>query len=93
VKLLFRDSYALGDRFEKHLFGIYEGFIGDIEEIVADASRRGIIADYPPRMVAFSVAALVGQIAHRRVVTDDGLSAAVVADFVVSLLLNGLLPR
>jgi AcrR family transcriptional regulator len=93
VKLLFRDSYALGDRFEKHLFGIYEGFIGDIEEIVADAARRGIIADYPPRMVAVSVGALVGQIAHRRVVTDDGLSAAVVADFVVSLLLNGLLPR
>ena len=24
MKLLFRDSYALGDRFEKHLFGIYE---------------------------------------------------------------------
>ena len=93
VKLLFRDSYALGDRFEKHLFGIYEGFIGDIEEIVADAARRGIIADYPPRMVAVSVGALVGQIAHRRVVTDDGLSAAVVADFVVSLLLHGLLPR
>ena len=93
VKLLFRDSYALGDRFEKHLFGIYEGFIGDIEEIVTDARKRGIVADYPPRMVAFSVAALVGQIAHRRVVTDDGLSAAVVADFVVSLLLNGLLPR
>jgi AcrR family transcriptional regulator len=93
VKLLFRDSHALGDRFEKHLFGIYEGFIGDIEEIVADAASRGIIADYPPRMVAVSVGALVGQIAHRRVVTDDGLSAAVVADFVVSLLLNGLLPR
>ncbi len=93
VKLLFRDSYSLGDRFEKHLFGIYEGFIGDIEQIVADAAERGIVADYPPRMVAFSVAALVGQIAHRRVVTDDGLPAAVVADFVVSLLLNGLLPR
>lgn len=93
VKLLFRDSYALGDRFEKHLFGIYEGFIGDIEEIVASAAQRGIVVDYPPRMVAFSVAALVGQIAHRRIVTDDGLPAAVVADFVVSLLLNGLLPR
>jgi AcrR family transcriptional regulator len=93
VKLLFRDSYALGDRFEKHLFGIYEGFIGDIEEIVASAAQRGVIVDYPPRMVAFSVAALVGQIAHRRIVTDDGLPAAVVADFVVSLLLNGLLPR
>ena len=93
VKLLFRDSYSLGDRFEKHLFGIYEGFIGDIEQIVADAERRGIVVDHPPRLVAVSVAALIGQIAHRRVVTDDGLPAAVVADFVVSLLLNGLLPR
>ncbi len=93
VKLLFRDSYALGDRFEKHLFGIFEAFISDIEKIVADAQRRGLIVDAPPRMVACSVAALVGQIAHRRLVTDDGLSAEVAADFVVSLLLNGLLPR
>lgn len=93
VKLLFRDSYALGDRFEKHLFGIYEGFISDIEAIVAESERRGLVVGYPPRLVAVSVGALVGQIAHRRVVTDDGLSASVVADFVVSLLLNGLLPR
>jgi AcrR family transcriptional regulator len=93
VKLLFRDSYALGDRFEKQLFGISEAFISDIEKIVEDAQRRGLIIDAPARMVASSVAALVGQIAHRRLVTDDGLPAAVAADFVVSLLLNGLLPR
>ncbi len=93
VKLLFRDSYALGDRFEKHLFGIYEGFVTDIEQIIDDAQTRGLVVDMPPRMVAFAVAALVGQIAHRRLVTDDGLPAGVVADFVVSLLLNGLLPR
>jgi len=93
VKLLFRDSYALGDRFEKHLFGIFERFIDDIEAIVRDAQERGMVVEAPPRMIAFSVAALVGQIAHRRVVTDDGLPAGVVADFVVSLLLNGLLPR
>jgi AcrR family transcriptional regulator len=93
VKLLFRDSYALGDRFEKHLFGIYEEFVTDIEGIIDDAQHRGLIIEAPPRMVAYSVAALVGQIAHRRLVTDDGLSAAVSADFVVSLLLNGLLPR
>ncbi len=93
VKLLFRDSYALGDRFEQHLFGIFEAFIGDIEAIVADAQERGLIIEAPPRMVACSVAALVGQIAHRRLVTDDGLSAEVAADFVVSLLLNGLRPR
>jgi AcrR family transcriptional regulator len=93
VKLLFRDSYALGDRFERHLFGIFELFIGDIEVIVEDAQRRGLIVEAPPRLVACSVAALVGQIAHRRLVTDDGLSAEVAADFVVTLLLNGLLPR
>ena len=93
VKLLFRDSYALGDRFEKHLFGIFEGFISDVEAIVTDAEKRGVVVGYPPRLVAVSVGALVGQIAHRRVVTDDGMPAAVVADFVVSLLLNGLLPR
>jgi AcrR family transcriptional regulator len=93
VKLLFRDSYALGDRFEQHLFGIFEAFISDIEKIVEDAQRRELIIEAPPRMVASSVAALVGQIAHRRLVTDDGLSAEVAADFVVSLLLNGLLPR
>jgi AcrR family transcriptional regulator len=93
VKLLFRDSYALGDRFEKHLFGIFERFITDIEQIIEDAQRRGLIVEAPARMVAYCVAALVGQIAHRRLVTDDGLSASVAADFVVSLLLNGLLPR
>lgn len=93
ARLLFRDSYALGDRFEKHLFGIYEGFIGDIEVLVDAAVSAGLINDFPPRMVAFSVAALIGQIAQRRIVTDDGLDAGVVADFVVSLLLNGLLPR
>lgn len=93
VKLLFRDSYSLGDRFEKHLFGIYESFITDIEVIVTDAQQKGLVIDVPARMVAFSVAALVGQIAHRRLVTDDGLDAGIVADFTVSLLLNGLLPR
>lgn len=93
VKLLFRDSYSLGDRFEKHLFGIYEAFVSDIEKIVADAQAKGLVVDMPARVVAFAVAALIGQIAHRRIVTDDGLPAQVVADFLVSLLLNGLLPR
>ncbi len=93
VKLLFRDSYALGDRFEKHLFGIYETFVGDIERMILNGQQAGYIAEYPARMVSFSVAALIGQIAHRRLITDDGLEAAVVADFVVSLLMNGLMPR
>ena len=93
VKLLFRDAYALGGRFEKHLFGIYERFIGDIEAMIAAGQQAGMIVQAPPRMVAFSLAALIGQIAHRRLTTDDGLDAGVVADFVVALVLEGLLPR
>ena len=93
VKLLFRDSYALGGRFERHLGGIYERFIGDLEAVLRDAQKRGEIVVVPPRVAAFSIAALVGQLAHRRLTTDDGLDAGVVADFVVRLVLDGLRPR
>lgn len=93
VTLLFRDSLVLGDRFDRHLAGIYEGFITDIEKSISSAQAAGHVIDAPPRMIAFSVAALIGQLALRRLATDDGLSAEVVADFVVSLLLDGLRPR
>jgi AcrR family transcriptional regulator len=93
VKLLFRDAYALGDRFEKHLGGIYERFVGDIESIVVAAQQHGEVVVAPPRMIAYTLAALIGQLAHRRLSTDDGVTAAEVADFVVMLVLNGLRPR
>jgi AcrR family transcriptional regulator len=93
VRLLFRDAHSLGGRFERHLGGIYERFIDDIEASIVMAQQRGDIVDAPPRMIAFSVAALIGQIALRRLTTDDGLDAPVVAEFVVSLVLDGLRPR
>ena len=93
VSLFFRDANSLGGRFERHLGGIYERFIDDIEASIVSAQRRGDIVDAPPRMIAFSVAALIGQIALRRLTTDDGLDAGVVAEFVVSLVLDGLRPR
>jgi hypothetical protein len=93
VKLLFRDAYALGDRFEKHLGGIYERFIDDIETFIVAAQERGEVVSAPPRMVAYTLAALMGQLAHRRLTTDDDVTAAQVADFVVSLVLDGLRPR
>ncbi len=93
VKLLFRDAYALGDRFEKHLGGIYERFIDDIETFVVASQESGQVVPAPPRMVAYTLAALVGQLAHRRLSTDDDVTAAQVADFVVSLVLDGLRPR
>jgi len=93
VKLLFRDSFVLGDSFDRHLAGIYEGFIGEIEHTIAAGQAAGLVIDAPPRMIAFSVAALISQLALRRLTTDDGVPASVVADFVVSLLLDGLRPR
>jgi AcrR family transcriptional regulator len=93
VKLLLRDATALGDPFEQHLFGINEGFVDDIAAVVTEAQQRGVVIDAPPRVVAFSIAALVGQLACRRLVTDDGLTAGQLADFAVHLLLQGLVPR
>ena len=93
VRLLFRDAPSLGGRFERHLGNIYERFIDDIEASIVAAQERGDIVAAPPRMIAFSVAALIGQIALRRLTTDDGLEAGVVAEFVVSLVLDGLRPR
>jgi AcrR family transcriptional regulator len=93
VKLLLRDAYALGERFEKHLGGIYERFIDDIETFIVAAQDRGEVVAAPPRMVAYTLAALVGQLAHRRLRTDDDVTAAQVSDFVVALVLDGLRPR
>jgi AcrR family transcriptional regulator len=93
TKLLLRDAYALGDQFEKHLGSIYERFIDDIEKHMIVAQERGAVINAPPRMLAFSLAALIGQLAHRRLTTDDGVTADEVADIVVSFSLNGLRPR
>src|SRR5581483_7787487 len=93
VKLLFRDALALGAPFEQHLYAIHGSFVDDAEHLVAAAQRQGIFAPGPPRMMAFAITALVGQLAHRRLTTDDGQSAGQAADFLVELLLNGLLVR
>ena len=61
VKLAFRDSLALGERFDRHLAGIYEAFIGEIEETIEAAQAAGEVVEAPSRMVAFSVAARSGR--------------------------------
>ena len=93
VKLLFRDAFALGAPFERHLYDIHDSFLDDAERLVIAAQRQGAIVPGPSRMIAFAITSLVGQLAHRRLSTDDGLGAEVVADFAVNVLLNGLLPR
>jgi TetR/AcrR family fatty acid metabolism transcriptional regulator len=93
TKLLLRDASALGDQYERHLGSIYERFIDDIEKHMVVAQELGTVINAPPRMLAFSLAALIGQLAHRRLTTDDGVSATDVSDIVVSFALNGLRPR
>jgi AcrR family transcriptional regulator len=90
VRLLFRDSLTLGGAFERHLFAIHGRFMADLEKVILDAQQHGALIDGPPRLMAFCIAGLVGQVAHRRLVTDDGLDAAAAADFVVDLLFDGL---
>jgi len=87
--LLLRDAYVLGGSFEKHLGKIYETFIDDMEGQMANAERHGRVLGAPPRLVAYSIAVLIGQLAHRRLTTDDGVTAAEVAEFIVSLFVNG----
>ena len=92
AKLLFRDAYALDSRFDKQLGGIYERFIDDIESLIVAAQQRGDVLAAPPRLVAYMLTALIGHMAHRRLSTDDGASAAEAADLVVAVVINGLRP-
>jgi glutathione S-transferase len=87
---LLRDAWALGGQFEKHLGCIDVAFHRHIEKHRTFAQQRGTVTNAPPRMVAYSVAALIGQLAHRRLITGDGVTAA---DVAVSFSLNGLRPR
>jgi len=92
AKLLFRDAYALDSRFDKQLGGVYERFIDDIESLIAAAQERGDVVAAPPRLVAYMLTALIGHMAHRRLSTDDGVSAAEAADLVVAMVIKGLRP-
>lgn len=93
ANLLFRDSFTLSDDFERHLFGIYGRFIDQLESGVRSAQEAGGVRPAPSRLVAFSAAAIISQMARRRLTTDDGLSAEDAAAFTVDLLLDGLRPR
>ncbi len=92
TKLLFRDAFAQDKRFDKQLGGIYERWIDDIESLIVAAQKRAEVVAAPSRLVAFTLSALIGDIAHRRLTTDDGVTAAEAADFVVSLVMKGLRP-
>jgi hypothetical protein len=78
--------------FNKRLADIYERFIADIETLIFAAQQRGDVVIMPSRLVACTLTVLIGEIAHRRLTTDDGITAAEAADFVVSFVMKGLRP-
>lgn len=90
--MLFRDAFTQDPSFNTQLGGIYERWIDDIESLIVAAQQRGDVVAVPPRLVAYTVSALIGDIAHRRLTTDDGITAAEAADFVVALVMKGLRP-
>ena len=93
AKLLFRDAYLKNNRFNDRLRGVYGRFSDDIENLIVAAQRRGDVVAAPPPLVAHTLTVLIGQIAHRRLTTDDGVTAAEAADFIVSLVFKGLRPN
>jgi len=70
--------------------GLYDRFVDDLEALVIEAQKSGMLAGGPPRVIAFSIGALIGQFSSRRLTNDDGMSADQLADFVVTLVLDGL---
>jgi AcrR family transcriptional regulator len=93
TKLMFRDAYTSSNRINERLGGVYERFIDDIENLVVAAQSQGEMVAAPPRLVAYSLTVLIGRIAYRRLTTDDGLTAAEAADFIVALVMRGLRPN
>ncbi len=90
ASLLFRDPSALGADFGRHLLDIYGRFIGDLDSVIRSNQRRGTVRAAPPRLVAFAAAALISQVALRRLSTDDGLDPDRAAELVVDMLFDGI---
>ena len=97
TRVLFGDLAGSRDEFGRHLHAITERFVDDIAVIVTEGQRHGLIVDAPPRLVAFSIVALVGQLALRRIepetASDGPGEAGDMAEFAVRLLLEGLRHR
>lgn len=91
TRLVFREALSFGSGIKKHLYGIYEHFIDDMATVIADLQVQGLIRDETPaRALAFCAAALIGQLAYRRLSTDDGIDTDTAVELVTSLLMDGM---
>lgn len=91
TRLVFREALSFGSGIKRHLYGIYEHFIDDMATLIGDLQDQGLIrGDTPARALAFCAAALIGQLAYRRLSTDDGIDTDTAVDLVTSLLMDGM---
>lgn len=91
TRLVFREALSFGPGIKKHLYGIYEHFIDDMAILIGQFQAGGLIrGDSPPKALAFCAAALIGQLAYRRLSTDDGIDTDTAVDFLASLLMDGM---
>jgi hypothetical protein len=81
-----------GQRVQRAAWRHLRAVIDDLETLIVAAEQRGEVVTAPPRLVAYTVASLIAHLAHRRLTTDDGVSSAQAADFVVSLVIKRLRP-
>jgi AcrR family transcriptional regulator len=70
----------------------FDRFTDDIERLIVDAQRRGVIVDGPSPVLARSVAGLISTMAAQ-LSAESAFDPDETAEVVVSLLLNGLRPR
>jgi AcrR family transcriptional regulator len=70
----------------------FERFTADIERLITDAQRRGVVVAGPAPVLARSVAGLISTMAAQ-LSAEPTFDPDETAEVVVSLLLNGLRPR
>lgn len=88
--LLFREPVTLGHDVERHLFEIFDGFIGALGRGIGAGADDVDVAGRPLALTAFVVATLISSVALRRTRTDDGMSADEAAGYVVGLVFDGI---
>ena len=70
----------------------FDRFTDDVERLIVDAQRRGLVIDAPPRVLALAVVGVINTLISQ--LPEDGTFAPDdTAEVFVSLLLNGMRPR
>lgn len=70
----------------------FDRFTDDIERLIVDAQRRGVVVEAPARILAVSVVAVISAIAAH-VGSEPTFDPEASAEVAVAMLLNGLRPR